>query len=582
MHGWTGKILHIDAGSGATYISRPDKSVYERFIGGRGLAGFFLRERAAGPWDSPDMPVIFMTGPLVDTPSPTSGRMCIMSRSPLTGAVCDTSVGGFLGAGIKRAGWDGLIVTGKSSFLCGIEIDDDRVRILDAGSLKGALTGDVFKRFPEGSTAAVGPAAENGVLFANIAVDGHFFSGRGGLGLVLAGKNVKYINVRGSGKTAVFDKEELLKAREEIFRLVSASSVLKGEFGLSEFGTGALYDLMHTRRMMPTANFKRTRFENAPEMNAWNYKNRYGQVRSGCGGCHIQCKKKTSDGRPVPEFETMSHFSALIGNTDIETVVEANRLCNEFGMDTITAASTIACFSEIEGFELRPDKILGLIGDMGLSRGDGEILKLGSRLYAGKKGHSASSMSVKGLELPAYDPRGAYGMALSYATSTRGGCHLRAYPVSSEILRKPVATDRFGWSGKARIIKLSEDLNAVVDSLTACKFIFFAASLEEYARALSGVTGSGFDAQDLMKAGERIYYAERIMNASNGFTSDDDDLPPRFFSDGGSGGGGIEVAALSRDDFLTARSNYYRVRGLDEKGMPLREKCEEIGLEWTV
>jgi len=121
-----------------------------------------------------------------------------------------------------------------------------------------------------------------------------------------------------------------------------------------------------------------------------------------------------------------------------------------------------------------------------------------------------------------------------------------------------------------------------VDSLTACKFIFFAASLEEYARALSGVTGSVFDAQDLMKAGERIYYHERIMNASNGFTSDDDDLPPRFFSDGGSGGEGIEVAALSRDDFLNARSNYYRVRGLDEKGMPLREKCGEIGLEWTV
>jgi len=187
-------------------------------------------------------------------------------------------------------------------------------------------------------------------------------------------------------------------------------------------------------------------------------------------------------------------------------------------------------------------------------------------------------MSVKGLELPAYDPRGAYGMSLAYALSTRGGCHLRAYPVSHEILRKPVATDRFTFSGKARIIKIAEDLNAVVDSLTACKFIFFAAGLEEYAKAYTAVTGAPSTAQDLLKVGECIYYNERIMNGLNGFDADDDDLPQRFFEESGTGGNGIEIKPLDRQTFLEARAKYYRIRGLTDKGQATAEKTKALGL----
>jgi len=182
---------------------------------------------------------------------------------------------------------------------------------------------------------------------------------------------------------------------------------------------------------------------------------------------------------------------------------------------------------------------------------------------------------VKGQELPAYDPRGAYGMALGYATSTRGACHLRAYPISHEILRKPVATDRLSFAGKARIIKIAEDLNAMVDSLTACKFVFFASSLEEYARVYAAVTGVETTAQDLLRTGERIYYRERMMNALNGFSSAEDDLPARFFAEAASSTG-----ALSREEFLATRAGYYRIRGLDPRGMPTREKAAELGLVW--
>lgn len=581
MHGWHGRILRIDLTNRVSSVIEPDESLYHTWIGGKGLAGHFLADSVTLPYDHPSMPLLLFTGPLVDTASPTSGRMCIMSRSPLTGTIGDSSVGGGPGTAIKRAGWDGIIIVGSSDDLCGIEIDNGECRILDAGGMRGLPTHVARERLDgKGSVVVVGPAAENGVAFASIMVDRHFAAARNGLGLILGAKNLKYITVKGSGHTAVHDPEELKRAREDIFRLTAASPILLGELGITNFGTGALYDLMSTRRMMPTGNFRRTHFEHAREMNAYAYRERYGTRKQGCKGCHVLCKKATRDGRAVPEFETMSHFSALIDNDDMDTVVRANELCNELGMDTITAASTIACYQEIEGKKLAPAEVLALLEDVGYGRGVGGALACGSAAYAASRGRPELSMSVKGQELPAYDPRGAYGMALGYAVSTRGGCHLRAYPISHEILRKPVATDRFSFDGKARIVKIAEDMNAVVDSLTACKFIFFGASLEEYARAYTAVTGVPSSAQELLRVGERIYYHERMMNARNRFDATHDDLPRRFFDEDGSDGEGIHVGRLERNAFLRARANYYKVRGLDDNGCPTPEKAAELGLEW--
>ena len=581
IYGWAGKILHINLTDRSSDIINPAPDLYLSFIGGKGLAGYYLRPFCRGKWDSPEMPLLFFTGPLVNTQSPTSGRFCVMSISPLTGTVGDSSAGGRFGTELKKAGWDGIIITGKSSSFCGISIFNDKVVFSDAENLRGATLSTTFSSIRgKGSTGAIGPAAENGVLFSNISFDGHSFAGRNGLGIVMAVKGLKYIHVEGTGKTSVYDSERLLSAREDIFRLVSASPVLKGELGISEYGTGALFDLMHSRRMMPTENFRHTQFSHAEEMNAWHYKHRYDSKKTGCSGCHILCKKKSKDGEPMPEFETMSHFSALINNNDIGRVMEASHICNETGMDTISAASTIACYMEIKGIDSDTLDLPGILNDISLSRGEGELLRYGSLKYASLMNNSGISMSVKGLELPAYDPRGAYGMALAYATSTRGGCHLRAYPVSHEILRKPVATDRFSFSGKARIIKLAEDMNAVIDSLTACKFIFFAATLEEYSSALNAVTGMDFTGQDLLKTGERIFYNEKIMNYLNGFSAEHDDLPERFFKSEGSSGGGINIPPLDRNEFLETRKKYYIVRRLSPDGAPLIEKCEELGLKW--
>ncbi len=581
--GWTGRILQIDLSTGNHECMEPDDALLRRFLGGRGLAGYFFRSHGTRSWDDPEIPLICMTGPLTGTPSPTSGRSAFLSRSPLTGTLGDTSVGGKFGHQLKRCGLDGIIITGKSDVPLGLEISGPEVYLKDASDQKGLTLDNRFRTLKEWkSVAAVGPAAEMGVRFASICVDGHFFSGRNGLGLVMARKGLAYIALSGEDTVPLSDRDRLKKAREDIFRMVNASPVLKGMFGIATFGTGALYDLINQRRMMPTENFRRTWFEHSRKLNAHAYNKRYGSRSQGCAGCHIQCKKRSQDGRVLPEFETMSHFTALVGNTDMETVVEANRLCNIYGMDTISAASTLACYSELTGRELSPDDILRFLRETATGEGEGAELAEGSLELARKHGREDVAMQVKGLELPAYDPRGAYGLALAYATSPRGGCHLRAYPVSHEILRKPVATDRYSFDGKARIIRMNEDACAVFDSLTACKFISFGAGLEEYAEVLSAVTGNEFTARDLMRIGERIVYQERMINAANGFDRSTDTLPERFFLEPGSGGEGIDVPPLERERFEEALSAYYSIRGLTPDGNPVWEKADELELEWTI
>ncbi|MFH2059609.1 MAG: aldehyde ferredoxin oxidoreductase family protein [Pseudomonadota bacterium] len=585
MYGWTGNILHIDLTTKQVHVQTPDLDLYHQMVGGKGFGGHYLRECATLDFDHPDMVICIFSGPLVGTIAPTSGRCHIMSKSPLTGLVGDSSVGGKLATRLKRAGWDGVVIKGKSPTPVGICIQDDQIKLIDATPLWGMDTQAVHNRLKPGkaSLAAIGPAAENGVRYASITVDQHFAAGRSGLGLSLAAKGIKYILVDGTGHIRVKHPDKLKQAREDILRLTAASPALMGQFGFTCLGTGAVYDLIDNRRMMPTDNFTRTCFEHAGKLNAAAYTKAFHPKKHGCLGCHIQCKKTGTKNHQIvtmPEFETMSHFTALIGSMDTDLVVQANQRCNHYGMDTISTASTLACRREITGKDYTPETLLSLIDDIANQKGEGKNLGLGATRYAAKMGAPQAAMAVKGMELPAYDPRGAYGMALGFALSTRGGCHLRAYPISHEIFRKPVATDRFSFSGKARIIKIAEDLNAIIDSLTACKFTFFAAGLEEYANAYEAVTGITTNSQDLLDKGERIYYNERIINSLNGFDAKDDDLPQRFFTQHGSSGNAIDIPPINREDFLNARKKYYFIRGLTPDGLPTNEKAKNLNLIW--
>jgi len=574
--GWTGKVLHVDLSTGESAAFHPSPRVYGQWIGGRGLAGYFLRPHCTLEWDDPDLPLLFFPGPLAGTAAPSANRGIMLSRSPMTGAVNDCSVGGGLAPALKRAGWDGLIITGRSQAPCGIEIDDGEVRVVGTG-LWGETTDVVFDRLaPDGaSVAAIGPAGESGSPLACVAVDRLHAALRGGMGACWGFRNLKYLAVQGTCEVAVRDEAGLAAATEAILRLTAASPVLMGRHGFANRGTGALYDLMDSRRMMPTDNFRRTRFEAAHALNAEAYRRAYNPSSHGCEGCHIRCKLVADDGRPVPDYEPMAHFSALIGNRDPELVMAANALCGRLGLDPVGAASALACRAEITGEPCTARTVIKALHDMA----HGGPLAGGSLDYAESCDRPDLSMSVKGLDLPAYDPRGAYGLALACAVNTRGGCPGHAGPLSHEVLRKPVATDRFTFSGKARIIKIAEDQNAAVDSLAGCRYVFLAAGLEEYARALSAVTGLDFSAGDLQARGERIVYRERIMNSLNGFGDCDDDLPARFFSEPGTPGGGVDVPPLDREAFLAARARYYRVRGLDEEGLPTQAEAARLQLE---
>lgn len=567
MFGWTGRLLKINLTKGSISRENIEEDILHSYLGGRGLGVYLISDcYHLDPLD-PEMPLVFAVGPLCGTSSPTSSRMSVVSRSPLTGTIYDSSCGGLFAHKLKAAGLDAIMVTGKSNKPIYLWVDDDDAVIHDASTLWGRDTLKTMSALMDkGSVAAIGPAGERGVLFANIMVNASNSVGRGGLGAVMGSKNLKAIVVNGSQKVTIADKDAFKKGQEDVMRLLKASPVIFGELGLREYGTPALVDLIKQRRIAPTENFRKTYFDGADSYSGPSLKSTFKAKKEGCFGCPIQCKKVDSCGRALPEYETASHFGALNKNSDIHSIVKSNELCNLFGMDTISMAATIAAYGEIRGDFFTPAKITELIKETAVRKGEGEKLALGSARLCEMLGHPELSMSVKKLELPAYDPRGAYGMALAYVTSNRGGCHLRAYPIANEILRKPVATDRFSFSGKARIIKIAEDTNAVADSLEVCKFAMLAASLEEYAQVLTGVTGIDFISQGLLKIGERIVTDERRFNCKNGFSAKDDILPGRFFTESGSSGDGIEIRPIDKERFREELQKYYKMRGLNEDG----------------
>ena len=561
MNAWRGKALHVDLTSRKIWTEELSEQILVSHLGGRGLGVELMKNHfKLDPYD-PRMPLIFGVGPLCGTSAPASSRMSVVSRSPLTGTITDSSVGGTFPLKLKAAGFDCIVIAGKASASVYIAIKDDVVELKDASGLwgKGCQEANALLE-PEGTSACIGPAGENLVRFANIMIGGANSAGRGGLGAVMGAKNLKAIVVDGSKKAFVADSAGFKKAQDDVMRLLRASPVVMGELGLGEYGTATLVDIVGQRKMAPTENFKKTFFPRAGSYSGPSLKKEFGFKKHGCAACPIQCKKLTSCGRPVPEYETLSHFGALNANSDAESIVKANLLCNNFGMDTISAASTFAAFGEARGRFFTGDEILDMLKKTAYREGEGDEIAEGSKRLCASLGKPELSMSVKGLELPAYDPRGSYGIALAYATSTRGGCHLRAYPISQEVLRKPVAVDRFSFDGKARMIKIAEDNNAIVDSLSICAFAFLGASIEEYAHLLAAATGMPFTGQGLMKIGEEIILTERRYNKENGFTKEDDFLPERFYTEAGSSGDGINIPPIDKKRFTEEMEKYYRMR----------------------
>ena len=560
MYGWHGRILFIDLNEQSFHIKSISHDRLHTDIGGRGLAVRLFQNYAhLDPFD-PDIPLIMTTGPLGGTGTPASERLCILSRSPLTGTIFDTTAGGSFAYTLKAAGYDGLFISGAGDRPLTLRISSSGVEFVPADSLWGKTTTETISAFKERGIAAIGPAGETGVLYANIVFSDGDNDGRGGLGAIMGRKKLKAIAVDGDLQTKIADRQKLKLAHQDIMRLFRASPAIFGQFGLHEYGTPTFLDLTNQRRMLPTDNFQKTCFKQAANLSGPTIRKEKVPKHDRCHDCPIACKKTDSSNERLPEYSALSHFGALLGNGDLQAVIAVNKTCRELGLDAISAASTLATRSEITGDFPKPSELPDILNQFCRQRGNEQLLALGSKRLADKLGKPEAAMTVKALELPAFDPRGATGMALSFCTSTLGGSQVRANLQSCEILRKPVAIDRFAYSGKARLLKIAEDAHAAYDSLIVCHNAFYAASLEEYNEALCAVTGIEYSPASLCRSGEAIVLAERSINRHNGFSSIDDMLPERFFIEAGSAGKGLLTPPLDKKAFTEELHRYYRIR----------------------
>ncbi|HIE32053.1 MAG TPA: aldehyde ferredoxin oxidoreductase, partial [Methanosarcinales archaeon] len=544
MHGWTGKITTIDLDQGIIRRARLSEDLARGFLGGRGLGAVLLYSMVDPAADALSAPLILAAGPLTGI-APMSGRHSFVTKSPLTGTIVDSSGGGFFGSELKRAGLDALIITGESDAPVYIRIDDDDMSIDDASSLWGTNVREATELLTaehDGRVACIGRAGERGVRFASIMNDRVHASGRGGIGAVMGQKYLKAIVLRGTGRPGVADEEGFRDAREEILRLLRANPALKS---LSTYGTPSLVSLINYFKLMPVRNFRDVRIADVESISGEYIRENYSLKRHSCHRCSVACKRSTRELIEIPEYETIAMFGPDCDNDDFDKITDANRICNDYGMDTISCGSTIACHQEICGETHELTELVSMIGER---EGIGGELGMGSRAYSEVRNAGEASIHSKGMELPGYDPRGLLGQALAYATSNRGGCHTRAYMVAPEIIGKPKLIDRRTLIGKPGLVSIFQNLSAAMDSLVMCRFSSFALSAEEYSDMLSAVTGVSYTSEDLLRTGERIWNLERVFNLRAGFTRADDTLPDRFFGNGG----------INRDEFKRALDEYYR------------------------
>lgn len=578
MNGWWNQLARVDLISGKVSYERIGKEVLKKYIGGRGIGAKILYDEIDPNCDPlSENILVFTAGPLTGTMVPTSGRFSVTSKSPLTGTIADSNVGGFFGREFKRCGIDALIIEGEASEPSMLKIKNNGIDI-EKTDLWGENVNSTLEEFDE-EAAVIGPAGENQVKFSSIVTHGDRVFGRSGMGAVMGSKNLKGITAEGNKKVPVYDKKSLKKYVKQARSKIDSSPVTSR--GLKQFGTPILVNLLNWLGMFSKNNYQEATGEEADKLSGEVMKDSIVKEHTGCFACPIRCGLKTKtenmEGKG-PEYESVWALGANLGLFDLETVTEANYLCNNLGLDTISTGGTIACAMEMSekgvwdktpGFGNDPTDLIKKIADR---EGVGDELAEGSADIC-ERYDCDFSMSVKGMELPAYDPRGASGQALSFATSNRGGCHLRGYLIGEEIFGVPKLFDRFKTSGKPEVVKRSQERNAYLDSLILCKFSSFALDEKFYSRFIRAVTGEEFKITDLHTVGERIYNLERQFNVEAGFNRKDDHLPNRFsepLEEGASSGNTFDLDKMLDD--------YYSIMGWDQDGKPKKDMLESLDI----
>ncbi len=596
---YANSILRVNLSTGEIKKEEIPEDLLRKFIGGRGLASYYLSQLMdpkAEPL-SPENPLIFATGPLTGTPAPTGGRYMVVCKSPLTGLIASSNSGGHFGAELKRAGYDMIIFEGVSEKPVYLSIKDDEVELKDAEHLWGLDTEEVTDRLREefgddkARVACIGPAGENLVRFACVINDKHRAAGRSGVGAVMGYKKLKAIICRGTKRVEAPEAEVFKNFIQEKLGKIKENPVTSE--ALPKLGTKVLDNIINESGLYPTRNFQTGVFEETAEVCGEALVEKgYLKKNKGCYACPIRCGRVTELPSKTkgegPEYESGWAYGACCGVKDLIAITQANYLCNQLGLDPISCGVTIACAMELfeRGKISKEDIASGPKPTFGSSEaivfytraiayreGLGDKLAEGSKRLAEAYGAPELSMSVKGQELPAYDPRGVQGQGLAYATSNRGGCHVRAYLIAPEILGAPEKLDPQATEGKARWVKIFQDLTAVIDSMGLCLFTSFALGAEDYRDILAAATGFDYTLDEMMKCGERIWNLERVFNLKAGLDPKEDTLPKRLLEEPmPEGPNKGHVNRLSE-----MLPEYYQVRGW-ENGVPTEAKLKELGL----
>lgn len=555
MKGICGRLLEIDLTSGKTKTLTIKEEMFEKYLGGRGLGVRLLYDMLPPKTDplSPENILFFLTGPLTGTLLTGSSKFVVITKSPLTNGWCDSYSSRRISVELKKAGYDGLVVRGKSNRPSYLRIDDKGVEIREANLIWGRdsfETEKILKEMegdPTVGVSSIGPAGEKLVKFSCINSDLYRQAGRGGVGAVMGSKNLKAIVVKGTGRIDLYDRNGMLVLNRKNYERAKQSQVAQARM---KYGTPLTLNITHTGGILPTMNFQYGTWEKALEKidSIGVYKSI--THHKACLSCFTRCSFETriSEGKykggivEGPEYETLGMFGSNQLIDSLPVIIQANILCDKLGMDTISTGNVIGfvmeCFerelispNQTEGLEIRfgdGEASLAALEMMAMRKGFGDILAEGIRAVANYIGNGSErfAMHVKGMEFPAYEPRGAYGSGLSYAVSPRGACHRRAWPPAKEILG---GYPPYTIEGKAEMIKDLYNENCVLHSLLVCDMPakFIPLSLDDYSQYLQAASGKSFAKEDFLMIAERIETLIRMFNNREGFTQKDDTLPYR-------------------------------------------------------
>ncbi len=587
--GFANRVAWVDLTSGNIEYRGIDEADARKYIGARGLGVKYVFDN--GPEVEPLSPenlLCIMNGPLTGTNVNMSGRLAVVTKSPLTGTVADSHMGGWTAAKLKWAGFDGLVFKGRADKPVYAYVENGNVTLYDASDLWGKNIHETLAILKERHGAdcdgmAIGRAGENLVRFACWLNVNDRAAGRNGTGAVGGSKNLKAIVIKGDKKNRPepankdADREARKKALAAIMAPENITSPRKG--GLSVYGTNVLMNITESIGALPTKNSQFTAFgaERSEKISGEYVKEHILVEDPTCHACPVACKKEVeiTEGpyagvrMESVEYEPAWSLGANCGNDDINSVAKLIDQCNDYGMDPIELGNVYSMFMETSGLGATNGDVLNwgdhpamvamteMIGDR---KGVGDILAEGTMRAAVHFGHGELAMTCKGQAIPAYDPRGMKGMGVAYATSNRGGCHLRAYDAAAELGVMPFGSlkvDPLAWKGKGELTRVFQDVHAVSDSLDLCKFSAFAQGMQEYTEQFNAVTGLDFSVDQLLMCGERIYNLERYYNNLAGFGEGSDILPLRFTTEP-STMPGSEGHVCELDDML---AEYYASRG---------------------